>query len=72
MLDKLGFDGLKHIVVSAIIITILNIFLPMWLSATITLVIGVGKELYDKISGKGCAEWKDIVCDIIGIIIGVL
>ena len=72
MLDKLGFDGLKHIVVSAIIITILNIFLPMWLSATITLVIGVGKELYDKISGKGCAEWKDIVCDIIGIVIGVL
>ena len=72
MFDKLGFDGLKHIIVSAIIITILNIFLPIWLSATITLVIGIGKELYDKISDKGCAEWKDIVCDIIGIIIGVL
>ena len=30
------------------------------------------KEAYDKISGKGCAEWKDIICDNIGILIGIL
>jgi Fe-S cluster biosynthesis and repair protein YggX len=37
-----------------------------------TLSIGIGKEVYDKVSKKGWAEWKDIICDIIGIIIGAL
>ena len=65
-------DKYKHIVVSAIICVALKLFLPWWVAALITLAIGVGKEVYDKVSGKGCAEVKDIVCDIVGILIGVL
>ena len=64
-------DKLKHIVVSAIIMVALSLVLPKWVAAMITLTIGIGKEVYDS-TGKGCAEWKDIVCDLIGIIIGVL
>ena len=65
-------DKYKHIVVSAIIAVTLNLILPWWVAALITLTIGIGKEIYDKASGKGRAEWKDIVCDVAGVIIGIL
>ena len=65
-------DKYKHIVVSAIIAVTLHLFLPWWVAGLVTLTIGVGKEVYDKVSGKGCSEWKDIICDIIGILIGIL
>lgn len=65
-------DKYKHIVVSAIICVALNLFLPWWVAALITLAIGVGNEVYDKVSGKGCAEWGDLLADLVGIIIGIL
>lgn len=69
---KITEDKLKHIVVSAIIMVTLNLILPTWIAALITLSIGIGKEVYDKVSGKGCAEWKDLLADLVGILIGVL
>lgn len=65
-------DKLKHIVVSAIICVALNLILPWWVAAILTLCVGIGKEVYDKVTGKGHPEWKDLVADIVGIIIGVL
>ena len=65
-------DKYKHIVVSAIIMVIFNLFLPTYIAAIITFVIGAGKEIYDKVTNKGCAEWKDLFADVIGIIIGIL
>lgn len=68
----MGSDGMSHLILSAIIAVLLRLFLPWELAGMITLAIGIGKEIYDKASGKGCAEVKDIVCDITGILIGVL
>lgn len=68
----MGSDGMMHVILSALICVVLNIVLPWELAALITFDIGLGKELYDKVSGKGCAEWKDLVCDLVGILIGVL
>lgn len=65
-------DKYKHIVVSAVIATVLSLFCPWWVAALVTLAIGVWKEVYDKASGKGCAEWGDILADVVGIIIGIL
>ena len=65
-------DKLKHALVSAITAVVLSLFIPWWGAALITLAIGVGKEVYDKLSGKGCAEWLDLFAYIVGIIIGVL
>lgn len=65
-------DKLKHVVVSAIICVALNLFLPWWVAAGITFAIGVGKEVYDMVSGKGCSEWGDLLADLVGILIGVL
>ena len=65
-------DGMKHVILSALIACALSLVMPTGLAAVVTLAIGIGKELYDAKSGKGCCEVKDIVCDIIGILIGIL
>ena len=65
-------DKLKHIVVSAIIAVALNLFLPWWVAGLLTLCVGIGKEIYDKVTGKGYSEWKDLLANVAGIIIGVL
>ena len=65
-------DKYKHLVVSAIITVALNLFLPWWVAGGIAFAIGVGKEVYDMVSGKGCAEWGDLLADVLGIVIGVM
>ena len=68
----MGSDGMMHVILSAFIASVLNLFIPWEVAAVITLAVGFGKELYDRISGKGCSEWKDLICDLIGVLIGVL
>lgn len=68
----MGRDGMMHVILSSLIASVLSLVLPTGLAAVVTLAIGIAKELYDAKSGKGCCEVKDIVCDIVGILIGVL
>ena len=72
LLNRLNKDKLLHIVVSATIMVVLNLILPTWAAVLTTLVIGISKEIYDKLSGKGHPDLMDIICDCIGILIGVL
>lgn len=65
-------DKYKHVVVSAALSAVLALVLPWWAAALVTLGIGVAKEVYDKVSGKGCAEWGDLLADVLGVIIGVM
>lgn len=71
LLDKAGYDGCKHIIVSATISSVLSLALPTLYVTLIVTIIGVTKELYDKLSGRGTAEWKDILCNAIGLLIGI-
>lgn len=72
LFDLIGFDGCKHIILSAILTVVGKLLLPLWVVCPLVFAIGIAKEIYDKVSGKGCAENKDMVCDVIGIIIGAL
>lgn len=73
MLSWLGLDGLAHIIVSAVLILALQIFLPWWVAVLVTLAIGIAKEMiWDMWLHKGMPQWKDIICDIVGIAIGCL
>ena len=73
IISYFGTDGLLHIIVSAAIAVILRLFIPVWLSAVITMLIGIAKELvWDYALKRGTPQCKDIVADIIGIIIGIL
>lgn len=69
--DLVGADGLKHIVVSAVMTALLALVMPAPLAGLIVLALGVVKELVDgKTDGK--REAKDLVCNIIGILIAVI
>lgn len=72
LFDMVGFDGCKHIILSAILTVVGKLLLPLWVVCPLVFALGIVKEIYDKASGKGCAENKDMVCDIVGIIIGAL
>ena len=72
IVEAMGYDGIVHCLISALLTALIGIFTPWWLAAIIVLVIGAAKELYDKWSGKGNAEVQDMMCNIIGIIIGAL
>lgn len=73
ILNYIEQDGLLHIILSSLIAAILSLFLPIWIAAIITFAIGLAKELvYDLWLKKGTCELKDLICDVVGIIIGIL
>ena len=73
-------DGLLHIGVSAVLVILFSLMLlslgytdPGTLygvSAVLTFLAGLGKEVYDSIKKKEFIEWHDLICDLIGIVIG--
>ncbi len=65
-------DGMKHVIVSAFLCATLNLITSAFGAAFFTFVIGTFKEAYDYYSGKGCSEFKDIVCNLIGITISTI
>ena len=69
---RIGFDGLMHIVLSAIMVGTLKHIIGALGAVAVVALIGIGKEIYDRRTGKGCAEFKDIACDLAGIMIGVI
>lgn len=70
-MNWIRIDGLLHILISAVICVALGWIRPLWIAPLVTLVIGLCKEIYDRVSGKGTAEWHDVICDVIGIVIGM-
>ena len=51
-------DKIQHFIAGFGLSMLGVIFFPLILSG---FVFGVGKELYDKITGKGVADWKDMI-----------
>ena len=41
-------------------------------AVSVSFSIGIGKEIYDGVSGKGTPSWKDIVADAAGVMFGIL
>lgn len=73
ILNCVGTEGLLHIICSVIIVSVLNVLLPLWVAVLIAAIAGVSKEfVWDKLLKKGTFEKKDLLCDLIGIIIGCL
>ncbi|WP_346701145.1 hypothetical protein [uncultured Alistipes sp.] len=73
ILNWVGTDGLLHIICSVIIVSVLNVLLPLWAAVLITAIVGIGKEfIWDKWLKRGTFEKKDLLCDLIGIIIGCI
>lgn len=73
ILGYFGQDGLLHILCSLVLCAVLAAFLPWWAAVLISLAVGFIKELvWDLWMEKGTAEWRDIVSDAVGILLGIL
>lgn len=77
--ERIGFDGLMHFAISAFATALIKAMAePLLadkgalLAVGVVALAGIGKELYDVRTDKGCAEFKDIACDLVGIMMGVL
>ena len=63
-------DKANHIIVSAGLFTLMAPTIGAYNAAATTLAIGVGKELiWDYALKKGTPDYKDVVADIVGIVI---
>lgn len=69
--NKIGFDGLLHIVVASIITITLNMCFGIIVAVIGTSVLSIIKEIHDYYN-EGTPDKKDLICDLIGIIIGIL
>ena len=68
-----GYDGLKHVIASNVMVVVLNLILPLWVAVFVAALAGVGKEVvWDKLMNKGTFDKKDLIADAVGIIIGCL
>lgn len=73
VIEKIRKDDLLHLVCSIVLVKFLSFLLPLWVAATLTIIVAILKEvLWDKILKHGTPEWRDLVSDIIGIIIGAI
>lgn len=70
--ERIGFDGLLHFAFCAMLSCSIKYIVGDILAIVIICVIGMAKEIYDKKSNKGVAEIKDILCNFVGVLIGIL
>lgn len=68
--NLMAVDGMKHFIVSATLTAMLALILPGWAAMLATMAVGGAKEIYDRISGRGSAEGKDVICNLCGTIVG--
>ena len=70
---RAGVDGLLHVIISAMMVLIVQIFAPWWVAVLVAFLIGVAKELiWDLWLRKGQMQIKDFICDAVGILTGCL
>lgn len=68
-----GIDGLLHMFLCYISVSILDLVFPLWIAVVIVAILGLEKELiYDLYLGKGECSKKDLMADFIGIILACI
>lgn len=71
--NHLGISGLLHILLSAAIVLIVQIFSSWWVAVLAALLAGLAKEyIWDRWLKRGTFEVKDLLCDLTGIVLGCL
>lgn len=79
-MEKIGLDKVLHFVLSFALSAVLSLvacyFLPEnpvlcgVIGAVLTILVGVGKEVYDQRHRYGF-DWRDILADVLGAVVVV-
>lgn len=65
-------DGMLHSMASALVLLTLASLMPLFFAIILTVAVGVGKEIRDEKTGKGTAEAHDLICDLAGLVYGLV
>lgn len=65
-------DGLLHFVCTALIFLTFRHIVSFWWAFLLTVLVFIAKEVYDRLSDKGSAEWHDVFCDLAGLLFAIL
>lgn len=68
----LGHDKLLHFGAAACMASVLKYALPPGALFAVMTIVFLTKEVYDAASGRGCAEWGDLLADYAGYAVGIL
>ena len=68
---NIPYDKLLHFAVCVILSTLMRwCGIEWYITLPVVISIGIIKEIYDKVSGKGTPENKDLLADKAGAVIG--
>ena len=71
--DKVGVDGLLHILICKLIVDVCQLFVPILIAVLVAIVIALYKEfINDKLMKKGTYSVKDLICNAVGIVLGLI
>ena len=65
-----GIDKIYHLVAGFLIALIFGLINPV-LGLTLAIVVGVGKELYDKKIKKSAIDPLDVIATVVGGVLGI-
>ena len=72
IVDKFGADKVMHAEMCAFIAAVATAYThDMVIGAFVAIVVGVLKELYDKLAGEEF-DWKDLTADAVGAVFGAV
>lgn len=67
-----GTDKLLHFLVNLFSTIIFGLTLGIMFGISISVLLSIGKELYDQIRPNGTDwDWNDILADLVGILLGL-
>jgi len=64
-------DKQQHIAVCFCLLLVFSYLVPLWLAILLVLLIGLGKELWDKYYGTGFC-WYDMQANIVGMCLAII
>lgn len=71
--SKVGVDGLLHILACKLIVDVCQLFVPIWIAVLVAVVFALYKEfINDKLMKKGTYSVKDLICNAVGILLGLI
>lgn len=64
-------DKSKHFIAGFGIAIIASLFVGYLIAVIVAILAGAGKEIYDKVTGKGTPEFLDFVATVVGAIAAI-
>lgn len=71
--ERLGVDGLLHVLACKLAVDACELFMPLWAAVLVAVVCAAAKEfVWDKWMKNGTFDRKDMLADVAGVLLGLI